>query len=165
MDDISLAPRTVNVAPQRSERRADNVREQMHVMIEKEAITYFPGSSSRFMRKSGSDPTAGSRRRPLPMAPQSRNVTDKEVSKHTAVASISNSVQWNQNGGLIEAANSNIDDLSSSIFENEAADPIYRLRMADWSYRIIDYFGASREIVAIAFDYLDRFLDSGVFLW
>ncbi|GFH44687.1 hypothetical protein CTEN210_01161 [Chaetoceros tenuissimus] len=35
--------------------------------------------------------------------------------------------------------------------------------MSSWSYRIVDYFGASREIVSIAFNYLDRFIDSGVY--
>lgn len=37
-------------------------------------------------------------------------------------------------------------------------DNIRRLRMSDWSYSIVDLFGASRDIVAVAFNYLDRFL-------
>jgi len=49
--------------------------------------------------------------------------------------------------------------------EEGAINAIYRLRMSEWSYRVIDYFGVSREIVAISFDYLDRFIDSEVFSW
>lgn len=45
------------------------------------------------------------------------------------------------------------------------SDAIYRFRMSTWSYRIVDFFGASREIVTIAFNYLDRFIDSGVYCW
>ena len=49
--------------------------------------------------------------------------------------------------------------------EDYLTDATYRLRMSSWSYRIVDYFGASREIVSIAFNYLDRFIDSGVYCW
>jgi hypothetical protein len=38
------------------------------------------------------------------------------------------------------------------------ADNTCRLRMSDWSYKIVDFFGASRDIVAVAFNYLDRFM-------
>ena len=49
--------------------------------------------------------------------------------------------------------------------EDYLTDATYRLRMSSWSYKIVDYFGASREIVSIAFNYLDRFIDSGVYSW
>ena len=49
--------------------------------------------------------------------------------------------------------------------EDYESDAIYRFRMSSWSYKIVDYFGASREIVSIAFNYLDRFIDSGVYSW
>ena len=45
------------------------------------------------------------------------------------------------------------------------SDAIYRFRMSAWSYRVVDFFGASRENVTIAFNYLDRFIDSGVYCW
>jgi len=54
---------------------------------------------------------------------------------------------------------------SPSLVSEDEVDAIYRLKMSEWSYRIIDYFGANREIVAISFDYLDRFIDSGIFSW
>jgi len=53
-------------------------------------------------------------------------------------------------------------DPPSLVAEDDEIDDIYRLRMSEWSYRVIDYFGVSREIVAISFDYLDRFIDSEV---
>ena len=34
----------------------------------------------------------------------------------------------------------------------------HRQDMCEWSYRIVDSFGGSRELVAIAQNYLDRFL-------
>jgi hypothetical protein len=64
-------------------------------------------------------------------------------------------------------SNSDSEYPPSLVLEDEegAIDAIYRLRMSEWSYRVIDYFGVSREIVAISFDYLDRFIDSEVFSW
>jgi len=38
-------------------------------------------------------------------------------------------------------------------------DTLCREKMCEWSYRIIDHFHASRDIVAIAFSYLDKFVD------
>ena len=38
-------------------------------------------------------------------------------------------------------------------------DASCRLKMSEWGFKIVDYFGACREIVAIAFDYLDRLLE------
>ena len=51
------------------------------------------------------------------------------------------------------------------LIQDYESDAIYRFRMSTWSYRIVDYFGANREIVTIAFNYLDRFIDSGVYCW
>lgn len=42
--------------------------------------------------------------------------------------------------------------------DNEV-DALCREKMCEWSYRIIDHFHASREIVAISFSYLDKFVD------
>jgi len=53
-------------------------------------------------------------------------------------------------------------DPPSLVAGDDEIDDIYRLRMSEWSYRVVDYFGVSREIVAISFDYLDRFIDSEV---
>ena len=38
-------------------------------------------------------------------------------------------------------------------------DTLCREKMCEWAYRVVDHFNASREIVAIAFSYLDRFVD------
>jgi len=38
-------------------------------------------------------------------------------------------------------------------------DTLCREKMCEWSYRVVDHFHASREIVSIAFSYLDRFVD------
>lgn len=36
----------------------------------------------------------------------------------------------------------------------------HRKDMCEWSFRIVDHFNGSRELVAIAQNYLDRFLDT-----
>jgi hypothetical protein len=38
-------------------------------------------------------------------------------------------------------------------------DTLCREKMCEWAYRIIDHFHAPRDIVAIAFSYLDKFVD------
>jgi hypothetical protein len=38
-------------------------------------------------------------------------------------------------------------------------DQLCRQKMCEWSYRIVDHFNGSRELVAIAQNYVDRFLD------
>lgn len=38
-------------------------------------------------------------------------------------------------------------------------DVACREKMCEWSFRVIDHFQASREIVAVSFSYLDRFVD------
>jgi Cyclin, N-terminal domain len=42
---------------------------------------------------------------------------------------------------------------------DETVDPACREKMCEWSYRICDHFDTSREIVAFAFSFLDRFID------
>uniref|UniRef100_A0A7S4RBU3 Cyclin-like domain-containing protein n=1 Tax=Ditylum brightwellii TaxID=49249 RepID=A0A7S4RBU3_9STRA len=44
-------------------------------------------------------------------------------------------------------------------YDSTDVDEVCRQKMCEWSYRIVDYYSASREIVAIAFSFLDRFLD------
>ncbi len=43
------------------------------------------------------------------------------------------------------------------------ANDTSRQEMCEWSCRIVDYFGGNRELVAIAQNYLDRFL--GKYRW
>ena len=57
------------------------------------------------------------------------------------------------------------ENINEEQIQDYESDAIYRFRMSSWSYKIVDYFGASREIVSIAFNYLDRFIDSGVYSW
>ncbi len=49
--------------------------------------------------------------------------------------------------------------------EKRKIEATYRLRMSAWSYSICDYIGASRYIVAVAFNYLDRYLIVGKYSW
>jgi hypothetical protein len=56
-------------------------------------------------------------------------------------------------------------DPATTTREKNELDSVYHLRMSDWSYRIVDCFGVSREIVAISFDYLNRFIASNVLPW
>jgi hypothetical protein len=43
--------------------------------------------------------------------------------------------------------------------ETTEVDTLCREKMCEWSYRVVDHFHASRDIVGIAFNYLDRFVD------
>ena len=43
--------------------------------------------------------------------------------------------------------------------DKEEIDVVCRKVMCEWSYRIVDHFRGDREIVAIAFSCLDRFVD------
>lgn len=40
-----------------------------------------------------------------------------------------------------------------------AVDNLCREKMCEWSYRVCDHFRTSREVVAVAFSFLDRFVD------
>lgn len=48
---------------------------------------------------------------------------------------------------------------------HERTAAIYRLRMSDWCYKVCDFIEANRQIVAIAFNYLDRFLAIERYSW
>merc|ERR1740139_1644212 len=48
--------------------------------------------------------------------------------------------------------------LKSTKNENEI-DSLCRTTMCEWCYRVVDHFGARRELVEISMNYLDRFLD------
>ena len=48
---------------------------------------------------------------------------------------------------------------SSASLTAAEVDTLCREKMCEWSYRVVDHFHASREIVALAFNYLDRFVD------
>lgn len=45
------------------------------------------------------------------------------------------------------------------VSEYDKVDTICREKMCEWSYRVCDHFQAEREIVAVSFSYLDRFVD------
>lgn len=50
-----------------------------------------------------------------------------------------------------------LEEVSSS--DDEEVDASCREKMVEWSYRVCDHFSVSREIVAFAFSFLDRFVD------
>jgi hypothetical protein len=43
--------------------------------------------------------------------------------------------------------------------EDTIVDAVCREKMCEWSYRVCDHFHSGREVVAISFSYLDRFID------
>lgn len=43
--------------------------------------------------------------------------------------------------------------------DHDKVDTVCRKKMCEWSYRVCDHFQAGREIVAVSFSYLDRFVD------
>lgn len=43
--------------------------------------------------------------------------------------------------------------------EHDKVDTVCREKMCEWSYRVCDHFRTGREIVAVSFSYLDRFVD------
>jgi Cyclin, N-terminal domain/Cyclin, C-terminal domain len=47
----------------------------------------------------------------------------------------------------------------TEILQDEEVDPACREKMCEWSYKVCDHFNVSREIVAFAFSFLDRFID------
>lgn len=49
--------------------------------------------------------------------------------------------------------------------QHKGIEGVYRLRMSDWCYKICDYIKASRHIVSIAFNYVDRFLAVEKYTW
>ena len=48
---------------------------------------------------------------------------------------------------------------SSDPSQNFIIDDACRQKMCQWSYRIVDHIGGSRELVAISQNYVNRFLD------
>jgi hypothetical protein len=48
---------------------------------------------------------------------------------------------------------------SNRMDDQEVVDATCRWKMCEWSYRVCDHYDADREIVALAFSFLDRFLD------
>jgi hypothetical protein len=51
------------------------------------------------------------------------------------------------------------DNSYATTLQSNEVDTLCREKMCEWAYRVIDHFQASREIVAISFSYLDRFVD------
>jgi hypothetical protein len=43
--------------------------------------------------------------------------------------------------------------------QDDIVDAVCREKMCEWSYRVCDHFHTGREVVAISFSYLDRFID------
>lgn len=43
--------------------------------------------------------------------------------------------------------------------DQDKPDTVCREKMCEWSYRVCDHFQTGREIVAVSFSYLDRFVD------
>lgn len=109
-------------------------REQIHVMVEKETLTYFSTSNAGCVLKDSmmlSNTCNGS------CCCRKAGQADVRVDPAAAVKAQ----------------------------EKYELDSVFHLRMRYWCYRIVDCFGVSREIVAIVFDYLNRFIATNVFPW
>lgn len=52
-------------------------------------------------------------------------------------------------------------EMPELVFEqqHDKVDTVCREKMCEWSYRVCDHFHAEREVVAVSFSYLDRFVD------
>ena len=51
------------------------------------------------------------------------------------------------------------DDDCPILVDEDIVDAVCREKMCEWSYRVCDHFGTGREVVAVSFSYLDRFMD------
>ncbi len=77
---------------------------------------------------------------------------DREIARNpTASDDVTASAMMNDHASIVST-----DSASEPGFE---IDDTCRYQMVDWSYRIIDFFSASREIVGVAFNYMDRLFD------
>jgi len=169
----------------------DLTREQINVMVEKETLTYFnstissspgPGpiesnrppletflssssSASTHTPAKGAGAVISSSSRPLVL----HNIAE-QTDKNSAVGApgvlVADSMMLSSNGSCCcRQAGQEVLDPATTTREKKELDSVYHLRMSDWSHRIVDFFGVSREIVAISFDYLNRFIASNVFPW
>jgi hypothetical protein len=50
-------------------------------------------------------------------------------------------------------------DEQHTTIDHDKVDTVCREKMCEWSYRVCDHFQTGREIVAVSFSYLDRFVD------
>lgn len=50
-------------------------------------------------------------------------------------------------------------DIPELTVDHDRVDTVCREKMCEWSYRVCDHFQTGREIVAVSFSYLDRFVD------
>jgi len=50
-------------------------------------------------------------------------------------------------------------ELPEIVIDHDKVDIVCREKMCEWSYRVGDHFQTGREIVAVSFSYLDRFVD------
>ena len=181
MKEISLLPLPDNIELPKL-MHGETIREQVRVMIEKESHAYYSLGGKHHQREE-------QRRGRQELSPGTNTgtatggnkcgspLTDKEALKSAVKDQLFAKGGWRQDEDAAPPASSSSkqeqqeqkeeheDDYPPSLIPEEDVDAIYRLKMSQWSYRIIDYFGVSREIIAIAFDYLDRFIDSGIFSW
>ena len=51
------------------------------------------------------------------------------------------------------------DDSSSEDLESDIIDGACREKLCEWMFRVVDHFHHPREIVSVAFSYLDRFIN------
>ena len=88
--------------------------------------------------------------------------TNEAAAATTADSSIPGNADLDSNQPMVDVD----DDVTSSRRDcppprvnDEMIDAVCREKMCEWSYRVCDHFHTGREIVAISFSYLDRFVD------
>ena len=124
----------------------ETVTEQTRAMLKKESAIYLVRSQNE-----GGDVLLKQKLNQMSLGDQQHSTdTEEDESIYQPTSKISLPEQYQHNRHSPQPPRKD-----TSPFE---ADNTCRLRMSDWSYKIVDFFGASRDIVAVAFNYLDRFM-------
>jgi len=131
--DSLLVPQPMKMRPMdESILDLEITRAQIHIMVEKETLTYFSTTSNGGLLKDS-----------------------------MMLSSTCNGPCCCRQSGQVD-----VDPAAAATAQEKyELDSVYHLRMSYWCYRIVDCFGISREFVAIAFDYLNRFIATNVFPW
>jgi len=90
-------------------------------------------------------------------APGSSNTADPLPSE-AAAAAANRSISPNAvDGGGSNNSNSS-DSSSSSTSTNSTINELWREKICEWCYQVVDHFDFNREVVSVAMNYLDRYL-------
>ena len=164
----------------RSSLSVDVVEEQISVMMKKEksSIYYknYPGNLSAADKNQDEDHDGSidccwwCRHQVLKSISSPLSINNRMMHDLYVLSSTGQNTKQEQGSGTTMPSsatathNNNTNSLCCGV-SGLLADEICRLKMSDWCYKICDFLGASREIVAVAFNYLDRFLTAEKYIW